>query len=454
MLRPTPDQTTRGSRLGSLYLWAVGVASVVVLAWLARLAPPVPVELGLAAELVVLAVVAQHFPMPLGPQHKLDTSIAVYFACLLLFDAPQAVVLVGISQLVGQATLALRRSPSTGKRMRGARGVLFNTSQLVLATALGSLVYDLLLPHRGPAPLDRVENLWAIPAAALAMHLTNSLAVAVMVGLQLGERPREVWLSVWHAPLLERAGLLLIGLVAALGASRYTAAPLVMALPAAILFQLQRRAQGLLASEQLARAAAEQAQSQLVFLANASAGLAASLDYETTLQTAVRLAVPALADSCSIRIASGETTRRWFAVAHAQHGREERLGELLRHLPERTVCRGWCPIGTAPGGVRAALCQLGARARLAPTTLRIRTHLGHARAADGTRPDTWRPGTVRDGFGADLWRCRPGGGRRARPTNGPGDRQRAPVRRAAADRWTAAATPRAARSHGASAIAG
>jgi hypothetical protein len=67
--------------------------------------------------------------MPFGPQHKVDASIAVYFACLLLFAPPAALVLIGISQLLGQATLALRRSLTTGKRMRGARGVLFSTSQ-------------------------------------------------------------------------------------------------------------------------------------------------------------------------------------------------------------------------------------------------------------------------------------------------------------------------------------
>jgi signal transduction histidine kinase len=123
---------------------------------------------------------------------------------------------------------------------------------------------------------------------------------------------------------------MLIGIVAALGASRYAAAPLVMALPAAILFNSQRRAQALLASEQLARTAAEQAQRHLAFLANASDALAASLDYETTLQNAVRLAVPTFADGCRITMGSAETARHWFAVAHADRGQEQRLDDLLR----------------------------------------------------------------------------------------------------------------------------
>ncbi|MDQ6671359.1 MAG: histidine kinase [Chloroflexota bacterium] len=303
-----------------------------LLAYLPQLTRPAGIDLGVAAELIVLAVIAQHFPMPFGPQHKTDASIAVYFAAVLLFEAPVAVVLVGTSHLLGQATLAVRRSPTTGKRMRGLRGVLFNTSQLVLSTALSSLVYYVLVPHSGPAPLDRLENLWAIPTAALAMYLANGLAVAVMVGLQLGHPPRKVWLSVWNGPQLEKVGLFLIGLVAAISASRYAGAPLVMALPAAILFQAQRRSQDLLASEQLARAEAEQAQAHLAFLANASAVLALSLDYETTLQNAVRLAVPYLADSCSITIGNGETACRCFAVTHAG-AQEERVGELLRRCP-------------------------------------------------------------------------------------------------------------------------
>jgi len=37
-------------------------------------ARPGPVDIGLALELVVLAVVAQHFPIPFGPQHRVGSS--------------------------------------------------------------------------------------------------------------------------------------------------------------------------------------------------------------------------------------------------------------------------------------------------------------------------------------------------------------------------------------------
>src|ERR671936_868312 len=150
------------------YLWlvalcAIGLLAYWVQAWHGR-TPAGSADLGLMVLLPILAAMAQHFPLQVGPQRKVDVSIAIYFACLWLFGAPLAMALVGASQLLGQSTLALRRNPSTGQRLRTARSVLFNTSQYMLATGLGGLVYYSLLPHLAPAPLERVEHLTAIPA--------------------------------------------------------------------------------------------------------------------------------------------------------------------------------------------------------------------------------------------------------------------------------------------------
>jgi signal transduction histidine kinase len=328
-------EAVRGVRLAAIYQRSLAILSIAVVAYLTRTTHALAGgDQELAIELVVLAVIAQHFPLAVGPQHKVDTSIAVYFACMLLFDVPVAVVLVGTGQALGQSTLALRYVAGTRKRMRGARGVLFNTSQLVLATTLAGLAYDALLPHSGRAPLERVENLWALPAAAAVMQLTNSVSVAIMVALQLHRRPREVLLAVWHGAGPERAALFLVGLVAALAGDRYPAAPIVMAVPAGILFLSQRRSLGLLAAEQHARAEAERAQSYLSLLANASATLAASLDYQTTLRNAVHLAIPVLADACSISIGQCDSSYRHVGVGEDGASKKRCLAELLQRWPD------------------------------------------------------------------------------------------------------------------------
>jgi hypothetical protein len=82
--------------------------------------------------------------------------------------------------VLGQATLALRRNPATGRRRRGLRGILFNTGQLAVATALGGLVY---------AAVGRPELL-AIALSALVLYLVNYFAVQAMLWLESGFKGR------------------------------------------------------------------------------------------------------------------------------------------------------------------------------------------------------------------------------------------------------------------------
>ena len=61
--------------------------------------------------------------------------------------------------------------------------------------------------------------------------------------------------------------------------------------------------------------------------------LATSLDYETTLRSVARLAVPALADACVVDIREDDGTLRRLAVAHEAPQADEIARELLRRYP-------------------------------------------------------------------------------------------------------------------------
>ncbi len=81
----------------------------------------------------------------------------------------------------------------------------------------------------------------------------------------------------------------------------------------------------------------EQRRSELrsEFLAQASAVLASSLDYEQTLRNVAELAVPDIADWCAVDLPDGEGGRKTVAIAHID---PERLGmaeELRSYMPER-----------------------------------------------------------------------------------------------------------------------
>jgi signal transduction histidine kinase len=82
----------------------------------------------------------------------------------------------------------------------------------------------------------------------------------------------------------------------------------------------------LLAHEQAARG-------QITFMAEASALLAASLDYETTLQQVARLMLPTLADYCLIDIVANDGQLQRVAMAHTDSAKEALLYELERRYP-------------------------------------------------------------------------------------------------------------------------
>lgn len=98
----------------------------------------------------------------------------------------------------------------------------------------------------------------------------------------------------------------------------------------------------LLEQEQAARAEAEAARQRASFLAEASRVLASSLDYETTLASVARLAVPDVADWCTVDLLDAEGKLERLAVAHVDPAKVEWAHELQRKYP---------PDPSAPTGV-------------------------------------------------------------------------------------------------------
>jgi PAS domain S-box-containing protein len=82
----------------------------------------------------------------------------------------------------------------------------------------------------------------------------------------------------------------------------------------------------LLVKEQLARAEAVEVRRRLALLAAAGPSLAASLDYEETLEGITRLLVPELADWCLLDIVEDDGSVNQLAAAHAEEEKEEAQG--------------------------------------------------------------------------------------------------------------------------------
>ncbi len=87
-----------------------------------------------------------------------------------------------------------------------------------------------------------------------------------------------------------------------------------------------------LAREEEARREAQASELRLGFLAQASKALSETLDYETTLNTVTRLAVPRVADWCSVRLLQGNELEL-IAVGHVDPEKAEYAREVSRQLP-------------------------------------------------------------------------------------------------------------------------
>jgi signal transduction histidine kinase/integral membrane sensor domain MASE1 len=134
----------------------------------------------------------------------------------------------------------------------------------------------------------------------------------------------------------------------------------------------------LLAQEQAARAEAEAAHRHAAFLAEVSRQLAASLDYEATLATVSRLAVPYLADYCVVDLVEADGSIRRVAVAHADPAKEPLARELYRYPPDPA---GAHLIARALQGGRAGIATEVAASELEaiardPVHLRVLRELG------------------------------------------------------------------------------
>jgi PAS domain S-box-containing protein len=79
---------------------------------------------------------------------------------------------------------------------------------------------------------------------------------------------------------------------------------------------------------------------RLAFLAEAGEALAASLDYQATLERLARLSAQALADYCLVDLVGDEGEVRRVATAHSDPARDEEVQGLRRFPPVRSLADG------------------------------------------------------------------------------------------------------------------
>jgi signal transduction histidine kinase len=89
-----------------------------------------------------------------------------------------------------------------------------------------------------------------------------------------------------------------------------------------------------IATAHRARIETEEARRRMQFLAEASEVLGASLDYDETLTSVVRLAVTFLADWCSVDMCEADGSMRRIAVSHADPTRADLMKRAMTYPPD------------------------------------------------------------------------------------------------------------------------
>ncbi len=168
-----------------------------------------------------------------------------------------------------------------------------------------------------------------VPEASLdglASDVRDPAEFARLLGPYHGEAS---WICV---PLVAHGATLgALALISTKGVLRYDAEALALAGEVARRAALAVDRARLYRSEQRARLESEAAGERLRFLAEATAVLGSSLDYETTMERLARFVVPALADCCVVDVLDESRQVRQLAVAHVDPEREA----LVRSLEER-----------------------------------------------------------------------------------------------------------------------
>jgi putative nucleotidyltransferase with HDIG domain len=196
------------------YLLATAAPAVAAALLLLGLPPTAGGDPLLMVLLVVLAAIAANFPIMLSPRYKTDAAPAIDLAFVILFPPATAVALVGLSRILGDGSLCLRRNPASGNRRRQPIDLVFNTSQLMIAAAGAALVYH-GVTSQAFLGAGLAGQLAGAGLAAFVMYVVSNSLVVMAAGQVVARSSFQIWAEAASIELKQTASIYVAGYVLA-----------------------------------------------------------------------------------------------------------------------------------------------------------------------------------------------------------------------------------------------
>ncbi len=181
---------------------------------------------------LALACLAEPYPVHVAPKTKVSVTTAAVFAAVLLFEPLAAVIIAGVSMAVSH--LFLKQKKTWANRF-------FDVSQVILVTAGASLVYGVLGTMSASPALISAYGIFRVVAAAAAMYLLNTVAVSVIVALQLRKNFFNIWIAGVKSSAVEEIALVAIGFISALLVQQAPWAVALLLVPVVVIYYSFKR---------------------------------------------------------------------------------------------------------------------------------------------------------------------------------------------------------------------